>query len=222
MATTFKIKRFSAKTDAMKKAAEEVSFKELAPKGEKFIAKTKRVAGNVTRPVTTWARKNPRMAIGAAAGTALTGMAVTGGVKGYKGSKKEKTYSVPRQKIFFLDEAGNVITGDQLKAQQKLKGGSLKANLDNMKLEGGIKAEQQAAQRAANRAANKANSAGVAEAAKRAKNAGFKAGQSSVGFKQGAMNSWNKMGKMGKAGVIGAGVVGAGLMAKGLFGGKKD
>ena len=32
---------------------------------------------------------------------------------------------------------------------------------------------------------------------------------------------WNKMGTVGKAGVIGAGVVGAGLMAKGLFGGKK-
>jgi len=32
---------------------------------------------------------------------------------------------------------------------------------------------------------------------------------------------WNKMGTMGKVGVVGAGVVGAGLMAKGLFGGKK-
>lgn len=32
---------------------------------------------------------------------------------------------------------------------------------------------------------------------------------------------WNKMGTMGKVGVVGAGVVGTGLMAKGLFGGKK-
>ena len=47
----------------------------------------------------------------------------------------------------------------------------------------------------------------------------FKNGQNSVGLKQGALNTWNKMGKMGKAGVIGAGVLGAGLMAKGLMGG---
>jgi hypothetical protein len=41
----------------------------------------------------------------------------------------------------------------------------------------------------------------------------------SVGIKQGALNTWNKMGKMGKAGVIGAGLLGTGLMAKGLLGG---
>ena len=49
--------------------------------------------------------------------------------------------------------------------------------------------------------------------------AGRQAGMNSVGLKQGALNTWNKMGKMGKAGVIGAGVLGAGLMAKGLMGG---
>jgi len=49
--------------------------------------------------------------------------------------------------------------------------------------------------------------------------AGRQAGMNSVGLKQGALNTWNKMGKMGKAGVIGAGVLGAGLLAKGLMGG---
>lgn len=51
--------------------------------------------------------------------------------------------------------------------------------------------------------------------------AGFKRGQSSVGIKQGAINTWNRMGKAGKAGTIIGGTVAAGLMAKGLFGGKK-
>jgi len=49
--------------------------------------------------------------------------------------------------------------------------------------------------------------------------AGRQAGVNSVGLKQGALNTWNKMGKIGKAGVIGAGILGAGLMAKGLMGG---
>lgn len=51
--------------------------------------------------------------------------------------------------------------------------------------------------------------------------AGFRRGQNSVGIKQGAINTWNRMGKVGKAGTIIGGTVAAGLMAKGLFGGKK-
>ena len=51
--------------------------------------------------------------------------------------------------------------------------------------------------------------------------AGRAAGTKSVGLKTAAMNTWGRMGTMGKVGVVGAGVVGAGLMAKGLFGGKK-
>lgn len=43
-----------------------------------------------------------------------------------------------------------------------------------------------------------------------------------VGIKQGALNTWNRMGKAGKAGTIAAGLGGAYLMGKGLFGGKKD
>ena len=35
------------------------------------------------------------------------------------------------------------------------------------------------------------------------------------------MNTWNRMGKMGKAGTIAAGATGAYLLGKGLFGGKK-
>lgn len=49
----------------------------------------------------------------------------------------------------------------------------------------------------------------------------FNRGQASVGIKQGAMNTWNRMGKMGKAGTIAAGATGAYLLGKGLFGGKK-
>ena len=49
----------------------------------------------------------------------------------------------------------------------------------------------------------------------------FNAGQRTVGIKQGAMNTWNRMGKMGKAGTVAAGLGGAYLIGKGLFGGKK-
>ena len=84
---------------------------------------------------------------------------------------------------------------------------------------------QTTATRQVNRAANKANAAGVKEAAMKARTAGYNkglmAGRNSVGIKQAAMNSWNRMGKMGKAGTLAAGAVGVGLMAKGLFGGKK-
>lgn len=49
----------------------------------------------------------------------------------------------------------------------------------------------------------------------------FQMGQSSVGIKQGAMNTWNRMGKAGKAGTVAAGVGGLYLMGKGLLGRKK-
>ena len=49
----------------------------------------------------------------------------------------------------------------------------------------------------------------------------FQMGQKSVGVKQGMINTWNRMGKVGKAGTIAGGAVAAGLMAKGLFGGRK-
>lgn len=42
-----------------------------------------------------------------------------------------------------------------------------------------------------------------------------------VGIKQGAINTWNRMGKAGKAGTIAAGLGGVYLMGKGLFGNKK-
>lgn len=38
-----------------------------------------------------------------------------------------------------------------------------------------------------------------------------------VGIKQGALNTWNRMGKAGKAGTIAAGLGGVYLMGKGLF-----
>ena len=50
----------------------------------------------------------------------------------------------------------------------------------------------------------------------------FLKGQNSVGIKQGAINTWNKMGTMGKVGTVGAGLLATGLVAKGLFGGSKE
>ena len=49
----------------------------------------------------------------------------------------------------------------------------------------------------------------------------YNRGQSSVGIKRGALNTWNRMGRMGKAGTVAAGIGGVYLMGKGLFGGKK-
>lgn len=72
------------------------------------------------------------------------------------------------------------------------------------------------ATRSAQRARNIANPGAAA-----AKSA-FSRGQASVGIKQGALNTWNRMGKMGKAGTIAAGATGAYLLGKGLFGGNKD
>lgn len=88
MATTFRIKRFSAGTDAMKKVAEDTYYRELKPAGEKLGGTIKREAKNAGR----WIAKNPVKSAGIAGGVALTGMAVAGGVKGYKKSK-EKQYS---------------------------------------------------------------------------------------------------------------------------------
>lgn len=51
---------------------------------------------------------------------------------------------------------------------------------------------------------------------------GVQEGIKSVGLKQGMMNTWNNVGKMGKAGMVGAGIAGTALLAKGLFGGKKQ
>ena len=85
MATTFRIKRFSARTDAMKKVAEDTYYRELKPAGEKLGGTIKREA------------KNPVKSAGIAGGVALTGMAVAGGVKGWKAKKtSEKTFSIQR------------------------------------------------------------------------------------------------------------------------------
>ena len=72
------------------------------------------------------------------------------------------------------------------------------------------------ATRSAQRARNIANPGAAA-----AKSA-FSRGQASVGIKQGALNTWNRMGKMGKAGTIAAAATGAYILGKGLFGGNKD
>lgn len=72
----------------------------------------------------------------------------------------------------------------------------------------------------ANRAAQRAKN--IANPGAAAARAGFQRGQASVGIKQGAMNTWNRMGKMGKAGTVAAAVGGTYLLGKGLFGGRKD
>ena len=93
MATTFRIKRFSARTDAMKKVAEDTYYRELKPAGEKLGGTIKREAKNAGR----WIAKNPVKSAGIAGGVALTGMAVAGGVKGWKAKKtSEKTFSIQR------------------------------------------------------------------------------------------------------------------------------
>lgn len=51
--------------------------------------------------------------------------------------------------------------------------------------------------------------------------AGFAQGQKSVGFMQGAKNTWNNMGTAGKIGTAAAAAGGAYLLGKGLFGNKK-
>jgi hypothetical protein len=49
----------------------------------------------------------------------------------------------------------------------------------------------------------------------------FKRGQNSTGIGRGAMNTWNRMGTMGKIGTAAGLAGGAYLIGKGLFGGKK-
>lgn len=52
-------------------------------------------------------------------------------------------------------------------------------------------------------------------------NTGYNTGAKSVGIKQGAMNTWNRMGKMGKFGTIAAATAGTFALGKGIFGGSK-
>ena len=68
----------------------------------------------------------------------------------------------------------------------------------------------------------KANAQNAATAAQKGYQKGVQEGIKSVGLKQGMMNTWNKAGKMGKAGMVGAGIAGTALLAKGLLGGKKQ
>lgn len=72
----------------------------------------------------------------------------------------------------------------------------------------------------ANRAAQRAKN--IANPGAAAAKAGFARGQASVGIKQGAMNTWNRMGKMGKAGTVAGLAAGTYMLGKGIFGGKKD
>lgn len=72
----------------------------------------------------------------------------------------------------------------------------------------------------ANQAAQRAKN--IANPGAAAAKAGFARGRASVGIKQGAMNTWNRMGKMGKAGTVAGIAAGTYMLGKGIFGGKKD
>lgn len=142
-----------------------------------------------------------------------------------------------KRKVFALTADGGGVSLDSLKTEWTNGGG--KEKLGSFKdwykgkdtglnaVNTGIK--DKAAKDAAMRAANKANADGVKNAAMRARtsgynagmNAGMKQGAASVGIKQGALNSWNRMGTMGKVGTVGALAGGALLAGKALFGGKK-
>lgn len=52
--------------------------------------------------------------------------------------------------------------------------------------------------------------------------AGVESGKGSIGITQGAKNTWNKMGTLGKATTVAAGLTAAGLIGKGLLSNNKD
>lgn len=278
MATTFRIKRFS--TNLKTKLFDEIEnaqniLKKLEAKGigpghPRYDAvaenlKNRKAIGNpksagLLKRAGKWIKANPKTSIAVGAGTALGGMAIAGGVRGYRNSKNQKTFSVPRQKIFFFASDGTSFTLADAESATGLKG---KAAVTAHKT-------GQAAKNAGNQAAstvtsnvNRANAAQYRQAAKAgdirklcnlqataaktgdavkgAAETAYKQGMQhaaaanaattrnavnsavkGVGIKQGAMNTWKGLGKMGKAGVIGGAALGAGLLAKGVFGGKKN
>ena len=153
-----------------------------------------------------------------------------------------------RRKLFFMGPNGEVITGAEVLARKKQMNsvkngkGTAKGALDNLKAEAAKNTAINDAVRSETRALNKIDNkkfqqmgrSGDKAGIQALKNqntlkgatlggykAGFNAGKTSVGIKQGAINTWNRMGKVGKAGTIAGGAVAAGLMAKGLFGGRK-
>lgn len=152
---------------------------------------------------------------------------------------------VIKRKLFFMGPNGEVITGAEVLARKKAMNdlkpgsGSAKGALKSLKTEAARDTAINEAARNETRSLNKLDNkkfqqmgkagdkAGI-EALKNqnafrgASRGGYKVGQASVGIKQGALNTWNRMGKAGKAGTIAAGLGGAYLMGKGLFGKKKD
>lgn len=117
-----------------------------------------------------------------------------------------------KRKNFALLADGSGRSISDFKADYKKAGGANGSAITNAN----NKIAKDTATRSAQRARNIANPGAAA-----AKSA-FSRGQASVGIKQGALNTWNRMGKMGKAGTIAAGATGAYLLGKGLFGGNKD
>lgn len=213
---TLKRKSFSANTQLMKKVAEEVNFKELGPENEKLAAKVKRVAGNITRPAVTWARKNPKTAVAAG----ITGVgAGAGTVYAVKRSKKEeKKFSnssmiIPRQRVFNeIENAENILKNLESKG---IGPGNKRYDTvaENLKNRQTINNSSKPVNTVVNNTTKPANNLPATISKTNNLPAKVPNNTAAKGF---------KIGKWGKAGLIGAGVLGAGMMAKGFFGGKKD
>lgn len=146
-----------------------------------------------------------------------------------------------KRKLFFIGPNGEVITGAEVLARKKQmnnfkpNSGSAKEALKSLKTEAAkntvINESVRNETRSLNKLSNKkfiqmgkaGDKAGInalknKNALEGAIRGGYKAGQASVGIKQGALNTWNRMGKLGKAGTVAAGVTAIGLTAKSLFG----
>lgn len=124
-----------------------------------------------------------------------------------------KTFSEELKKMF------------ELKKEGKLQG-SLAENVAKAKAQNAATAAQKVADRAARKEVGNVFQKQVGQIAQGATQKGYQKGVQegikSVGLKQGMMNTWNKAGNMGKAGMVGAGIAGTALLAKGLLGGKKQ
>lgn len=146
---------------------------------------------------------------------------------------KRKTFSDVKQKIFFQAADGSSFTLDEVRKSmglmegEKVSASDVKAYKQSKASVNKVTNDARQAQRSANKtlvetAKNNGQVNPFKTVADKAKNSGFKAGQNSVGIKQGAVNTWKNMGKMGRIGTVVGGAALAGLAAKGLMGNKKD
>lgn len=139
-----------------------------------------------------------------------------------------------KRKLFFIDDQGNVVTGEEIKAKRAAmgKGATAKDAFNSIKTENtttstiadSIKKETSALNKSANSEFAKLGKSGDKVGIEALKNSNatkgaFNAGKKSTGIMGGLKNTW-KSGAKGKAGIIagGAALLGAGA----LLGRKKD